>query len=196
MTRPTTQVDTVVVVDEHTFRPWIAADVPFLWDMLHLALFVPVGAEPLPRSVLDEPKVAHYLRSFGERTGDDAQVCEGSDGPVGAAWCRKLDSTDPGYGYVADEVPELGMAIVGSWRGRGIGRRLLGDLLQRHPAMSLSVDDANTAAVELYRSLGFRPVASAAGSTTMARTQREVPSALLLEQPRPPQTNPDEQDSS
>lgn len=76
MTRPTTQVDTVVVVDEHTFRPWIAADVPFLWDMLHLALFVPVGAEPLPQSVLDEPKVAHYLRSFGERTGDDAQVCE------------------------------------------------------------------------------------------------------------------------
>ena len=143
--------------------------------MSHLALFVPVGAEPLPRSILQEPKIARYLQDFGERVADDAQVCDGPDGPVGAAWCRQLDATDPGYGYVADDVPELGMAIVPPWRGRGIGRRLLVDLLERHPTMSLSVDDANVAATGLYRSLGFVPVAGAEGSTTMARTGRTDP---------------------
>lgn len=142
---------------------------PFLWDMLYLALFVPEGAEPLPRSVLDDPSIAHYLQDFGDWHGDDAQVCEADGVPIGAAWCRRLDSADPGFGYVADDVPELGMAVVPEWQGRGVGRRLLADLLERQPLMSLSVDDVNVGAAALYRSLGFRPVASADGSTTMLR---------------------------
>ncbi|MEZ5256807.1 MAG: GNAT family N-acetyltransferase [Ilumatobacteraceae bacterium] len=86
---------------------------------------------------------------------------------AGAAWVRRMTAADPGYGYVSDEIPELGMAVVQHWRGRGIGRRLLERLLDTHPRMSLSVDDENVGAAGLYRSIGFVPVESAGGSTTM-----------------------------
>ncbi len=144
-------------------------DVPFLWEMLYLALHVRDGQEPFPRSVLREPDIAHYLQDFGTRAGDDAQLALDTDGqPVGAAWVRRMTAADPGYGYVADDIPELTMAVEARWRGRGIGRSLLETLLERHPRMSLSVDDENVGAASLYRSVGFVPITSVSGSTTMA----------------------------
>lgn len=138
--------------------------------MLYQSLHVPDGASPFPTSILGEPHIAHYVENFGERDGDDAQICESLDGVmIGAAWCRRLTSDDPGYGYVSDEIPELGMAVRPAWRGRGVGRRLLDDLLRRHPRMSLSVDDDNVGAATLYRSSGFEPVATDGGSTIMLR---------------------------
>lgn len=157
------------------FRSWQPDDVPFLWDMLFASLHVREGGTPFARSILDQPDIAHYLDRFGTRSGDDAQVCIDADGTrLGAAWVRRLTADDPGYGYVRDDVPELGMAIVEGWRGRGVGRRLLEDLLQRHPTMSLSVDDENVAAMALYRSLGFLPIAVSGGSTTMLRGPNEA----------------------
>jgi len=151
-------------------RAWQVADVPFLWDMLYESLHVPVGGSAFPRSVLDEPGIAHYLEGFGERVGDDAHIVVDAAGHrIGAAWCRRFGADDPGYGYVADDVPELGMAVVAERRGEGIGRVLLERLLERNPAMSLSVDNENTGAAALYRSVGFVPVHSNDGSTTMAR---------------------------
>lgn len=118
--------------------------------------------------MLHQDDIAHYLSGFGERPGDDAQVCEdATQQPIGAAWCRRFPADDPAYGYVADDIPELGMAVVVEWRGRGFGRGLLEDLLARHPTMSLSVDDRNVSAAALYRSLGFLPVKTVGGSTTM-----------------------------
>lgn len=149
-------------------RTWIPEDVPFLWEMLYLSLHVRDGGAPFPRSVLQEPDIAHYLVDFGTRNGDDARVCVDPSGErVGAAWVRRMTAADPGYGYVSDEIPELGMAVVEHWRGRGIGRQLLERLLDTHPRMSLSVDDENVGAAGLYRSIGFVPVESAGGSTTM-----------------------------
>lgn len=142
-------------VDEVTIRPWRSDDAPFLWEMLYESLHVRAGGEPFPRSVLDQPDIAHYLTDFGQRTGDDALVAEVDGERVGAAWCRRLDSADPGYGYVHDAIPELGMAVESGWRGRGIGRRLLLELIVHHPVMSLSVDDENLMAIEFYRSVGF-----------------------------------------
>ncbi len=155
---------------ELSFRPWCRADEPFLWEMLLQSLHVRDGAPPLQRAMLSEPTVAQYLDGFGGRDADDAQICEAADGvPVGAAWCRRMTSADPGYGYVGDDVPELAMAVDAPWRGRGVGRRLLDELLQRHPRMSLSVDDENVGAKALYLSLGFVAVATHGGSTTMLR---------------------------
>ncbi|WP_051062392.1 GNAT family N-acetyltransferase [Ilumatobacter nonamiensis] len=155
-----------------TCRPWRTADVPFLWDMLFESLHVRDGGQPFARNVLDRPEIAHYLTDFGQRDGDDAQLAESGGVPVGAAWCRRLDSLDPGYGYVSDDIPELGMAVRSEWRRRGVGRRLLGDLLDRNPTMSLSVDDENVSAAHLYRSLGFVVHDSTNGSTTMVRRAR------------------------
>ena len=149
-------------------RTWSPEDIPFLWGMLYESLYVRAGDPPFPRSVLEAPDIAHYLTDFGRRDGDDARVCVDPSGePVGAAWVRRLTTADPGYGYVSDEIPEVGVAVVEHWRGRGAGRRLIESLLEAHPRMSLSVDDENVGAVRLYRSLGFVPVESLDGSTTM-----------------------------
>ena len=150
------------------FRIWTPDDIPFIWEMLYQSLHVSEGRAPFPRSVLREPHIAHYLTDFGSRNGDDAQVCVDERGErVGAAWVRRMTADDPGYGYVSDEIPEVGMAVEESSRGQGIGRQLLEILLDRHPCMSLSVDDENIGAVALYRSIGFVPVDSVEGSTTM-----------------------------
>lgn len=157
-------------MEQLSFRRWTEDDLPALWDLLYLALYVLPGQEPMPREVLDKPDVARYLTDFGDRPGDDAQVCVDSDGRVvGAAWCRLMPTNDPGYGFVADDVPELSMAVDGLWQGQGVGRRLLDDLVVRHSVMSLSVDAQNTRAVGLYRSAGFQPVDEVDGSITMLR---------------------------
>lgn len=153
-------------------RPWRRgdeADVAFLWETLYLSIHVRVGDPRPPRSVLDEPAIAHYLVDFGATPGDDAQIAfTTADGvSIGAAFCRRMPAGDPGYGFVAADVPEVGMAVIPEWRGRGVGSALLQAMLGRHPSMSLSVDDDNVGAISLYRRLGFVDHATAGATTTM-----------------------------
>jgi ribosomal protein S18 acetylase RimI-like enzyme len=150
------------------FRPWQPEDVAFLWEMLYVSIHVRDGQEPPPRSILDEPALAHYLSEFGSHAGDDAQIAVDDTGlHVGAAFCRRMDADDPGRGFVDADIPEVGMAVIAGMRGRGIGRRLLLDLLERHPVMSLSVDKDNLGAIGLYESLGFVTVAEEGTAFTM-----------------------------
>lgn len=90
--------------------------------------------------------------------------------PAGAAWACLFADDDRGYGLVATNVPELGMALVPSARGRGLGRRMLVALADAicasgAPAVSLSVEDSNdrARARALYASLGLVPVGRAGG---------------------------------
>lgn len=139
--------------------------------MLYQSIHVREGQAPLPRSVLDAPDIAHYLEGF-DCMGDDAQVAVTSGYLIGAAWCRTMRADDPGYGFVADDIPELGMAVVDTWRGRGVGTRLIEDLMARHPMISLSVDTDNDGARRLYERLGFTSVDVYGTSTTMLRGSR------------------------
>ena len=83
---------------------------------------------------------------------------------------RRLTAADPGYGYVADEIPELTIAVAPQHRGRGIGSRLMRELLAADlPAVSLSCDPANPA-LRLYERLGFVAVGESGGSVTMLWT--------------------------
>jgi GNAT superfamily N-acetyltransferase len=79
---------------------------------------------------------------------------------------------DRGYGYVAADVPELGMALVPAARGRGLGRRMLVVLVEAvrasgAPGVSLSVEDGNDRARALYESLGFLPAGRVGGSDVL-----------------------------
>ncbi len=139
--------------------------------MLYQSIHVGEGQTPPPRSILDAPDIAHYLEGFG-RQSDDAQVALVSSELIGAAWCRTMRADDPGYGFVADDIAELGMAVVDAWRGRGVGTRLIKDLLARHPIISLSVDTDNEGARRLYERLGFTSVDVYGTSTTMLRGSR------------------------
>jgi SAM-dependent methyltransferase len=146
-----------------TIRPATPHDLSFMTEMQYEALFVPPGASPFPRSIVDEPNLARYLAGFGSRASDVGRIAIGADGdPIGAAWVRQVD----GYGFVDAETPELGVAVVNGRRGSGVGGALLDSLLDAVPRVSLSVDRRNPA-MRLYERLGFETVRTEGDSVVM-----------------------------
>jgi ribosomal protein S18 acetylase RimI-like enzyme len=131
-------------------------------------------------AIRGDPHALRYLAGW-QRPGDvglvmvdgpDPGSAPGTATPVGAIWARALPASAPGYGYVADDVPELSMAVRAPWRGRGVGSALLTGLVERGRAsgwrgLSLSVEDGNDAARRLYERHGFRVVGRTGGSDTM-----------------------------
>lgn len=119
-----------------------------------------------------DPEHARHLGGW-QRKSDVGTVAETEAGEtVGAAWARVCTLADAGYGFVADDVPELGMAVLAPYRGRGVGALLLDACLAQvrdagHVAVSLSVEDGNSTARHLYSSRGFRPVARTGAADTL-----------------------------
>ncbi len=148
------------------------ADLPFLRAMLYEALTWRAGiAHPSPEELLGDPKLARYLDGWG-RAGDRAMVAVDGDGlSIGAAWFRLFEADEPGFGFVAEDIPELSVAVADGWRGRGVGGALLEALIRAagpsgFGALSLSVEPDNPA-LRLYRRLGFREVGGDEGARTM-----------------------------
>lgn len=153
-------------------RPAGGEDFPFLATMLgEAAVWRPDKPTPTAEQVMDDPRYAMYLTGW-PRQGDYGLIAE-QDGPVGAAWYRTYTESNHGYGFIAEDVPELSIAVIASRRHEGIGRRLLIDLIeasvaQGYLAMSLSVAEDNPAR-RLYESTGFVPVEKHGRSWTMVR---------------------------
>lgn len=153
-------------------QPLAPPDEPFLWDMLHQALHVPAGQAAPPRDVIYQPALARYVRGWG-RPGDGGVLAlEAATGqPVGAVWLRLLAGADAGYGHVADDIPELSMAVRPAHRGQGLGTRLLAHLLATAGArtpISLSVAATNPAR-RLYLRFGFALVRADAAALVLRR---------------------------
>jgi ribosomal protein S18 acetylase RimI-like enzyme len=120
--------------------------------------------------ILSTPDLAHYIVGW-PRDGDRGAIAEAAGVPVGAAWLRLMPPEDPGYGYVAPEIPELSIGVVPAWRGYGVGRQLLRAVTAQARAagatrISLSVERANWAKA-LYEAEGFRVLSSTADTDTM-----------------------------
>lgn len=82
-----------------------------------------VNWHPLHRArILSTPELAHYVTEW-PRQGDRGAIAETAGVPIGAAWLRLMPPEDPGYGYVAPDVPELSIGVLAAWRGRGVGCR-------------------------------------------------------------------------
>jgi GNAT superfamily N-acetyltransferase len=125
-------------------------------------------------SVLADPEIAHYLTGW-MRPGDAGVIAIEDGVPAGAAWWRHFSSDSPGYGYVADDVPELGMAVLEPFRRRGAAGALLDALIARARgegvrAVSLSVEDGNDVARLLYERRGFVPCGRVGDSDVMLLT--------------------------
>ena len=110
------------------------------------------------RRVLSAHRTAHYVAGWPRDT-DLGVIAEAGPGPVGAAWVRFFTADDPGYGFIAADVPELTVGVDAAWRGRGVGRCLLRAVAARAAAagirrVSLSVERKNFAR-GLYRSEGY-----------------------------------------
>lgn len=172
-----------------TRRPRIrhvgAGDLPFLAEMLVEAAYAPgTHPKPTPAQALAEPAVGRYLRDWG-RTGDVGLIAEDDAGrSLGAAWYRRFPAEEPGYGFVAPDVPEVAIAVRDGARAKGIGSALLAALIEAariggERAVSLSVNPRNEVALRLYQSVGFVEVARPAGD----------PSTLLLFLLAPPEAD-------
>ncbi len=145
-------------------RPATAADRDVLTAMLVLA--AGWAGHPVDPTV---PELVRYVTGW-PRAGDLGVVAEDGE-PIGAAWLRVFAPDDPGYGFVRADVPEISMAVAPEYRGRGVGRALLRNLVATAAragvgAVSLSVERANPAA-RLYRAEGFVVVTRGPDSDTM-----------------------------
>ena len=148
------------------FRNAVPADEALLREMLYLAIYVPPGQPPLPRSVLDDPAIARYVEAWGSHPSDRGLIAMGNGVAVGAAWLRRFPAASPGYGFVEESIPELSIAVLPEYQRQGIGSRLIAELLRDTPAVSLSCDPVNPA-WKLYLRFGFRPLAD--GRTMLMR---------------------------
>ncbi|WP_298459013.1 GNAT family N-acetyltransferase [uncultured Cellulomonas sp.] len=128
-------------------------------------------------AMLADPHARRYLDGWMRPRDLGVVAVDGAAGSVdqpalGAAWLRTTTRDRPGYGYVADDVPELSMAVRAGRRGAGLGGALLAALLDRARAsgtraVSLSVEDGNDRARALYERHGFGVVGRTGGSDTM-----------------------------
>ena len=154
-------------------RPLTPDDEPFLWDVLYHAIYIPLGEDAPAHEIVKEPELARYVADWMAHSDDLGFAAEENGGLIGAAWLRRWQSSERGFGFVDEETPELSMALLPQYRGRGVGTRLLRHLLsaaaQRYDAVSLSVSESNPAR-RLYEREGFLAVSEPeGGSITMVK---------------------------
>lgn len=147
---------------EYTIRSITKQDIPFLWETLYESIFTPEGQVPPSRNIIKHPSISKYVKDWG-RAGDFGLIAMNNSGEsIGSITIRYFKKDNKGYGYVNDEIPELGLAVLSEYRGLGIGTALIKTLLEQGKTMgitaiSLSVDP-NNPAMNLYKRIGFNEV--------------------------------------
>lgn len=104
-------------------RAATSTDSEFLVDMLVEAMNWLPERNWSREQILANPALAHYVTGWMQPNDFGLVAVDPAGRPVGAAWFRYLTAADPGYGYVSDDVPELTIGVVETWRGRGVGGR-------------------------------------------------------------------------
>lgn len=117
-----------------------------------------------------DPEISHYFTDFP--SGRDFGLAYHDEGDVKAvAWLVFLPASNPGYGFVDADTPELCITTFVGNRGHGIGSTLLSELVSQArirgvQGISLSVEDGNRSR-RLYERAGFEAVGRNEGSDTM-----------------------------
>jgi len=132
-------------------------DQDFLFDILYHAIFIEPGAKPPGRDELKKPEIRIYAENWGKLTDYGYLAVDvKTKKKIGAAWLRQIR----GFGYVADDIPEIGIAVFPEYRSMGIGKALLKQLLDAttdiYETISLAVQANNKTAISLYKKLGFK----------------------------------------
>lgn len=116
------------------------------------------------------PEISHYFASFPSGRDVGLAYVDGDD-VTAVAWLVFLPATNPGYGFVDADTPELCITTFAGKRGQGIGSALLAELISQARSrgirrISLSVEDGNPSR-HLYERVGFQVVGRNQGSDTM-----------------------------
>lgn len=154
-----------VAAVSYSFRRAGVDEADFLWEMLSDASHAGLD----PGELRERPELARYVDGWGRPTDLGVIAVESRNGErVGAAWLRLLTGDAKGYGYVDDATPELAIAVRAAHRGRGVGGRMLAQLLESaggtFGAVSLSVRADNPA----------RPAGSDSATTLIMVTSQPV----------------------
>ena len=144
----------------------------FLSEMLYEAIFIPSGEKKLPKEIIEEPELNNYIKDFG-RKHDYCLVAKLENELIGAIWIRQFSLNNKGYGFVNEETPELSMALKPDFRGKGIGKIMLKEMLTKLVELklkqvSLSVDKRNYA-YEMYKKNAFIEIETEKNSVKMLR---------------------------
>ena len=143
---------------QYVIRGIRQSEIALLKDFLYEAIFIPKGAEPPERDIIEKPELRVYTDDFGTRKGDNCLVADFGGKVVGAVWTRIMDD----YGHVDDETPSFAISLFKEYRGQGIGSQLMVRMLellkwQGYEKASLAVQKANYA-VRMYENVGFKTV--------------------------------------
>ena len=146
-------------------------DVHILKNMLYHAIYVPDGKHPVPTKIVNQPDLRIYYENWGQKD-DMGWIAFDKGTPIGAAWIRIFYGPNKGYGYIDEKTPELSIALLPKYRGRGIGSklidRILDDVKKKYSAISLSVTQENPA-LQLYQRKEFRKIEISGNSFIMIR---------------------------
>ena len=143
---------------DYTIREIKETEYPLLGDFLYEAIFIPEGAEPPPRSIVDTPELQVYIENFGTQMHDKALIVESDNKIIGAVWVRIVDD----YGHIDSKTPSFAISLYKEYRGHGIGTEMMKKMLAilkicGYKRASLAVQKAHYA-VKMYRNVGFEIV--------------------------------------
>ncbi len=143
----------------YTIRPANRDDEAFLWEMLYYAAHMEEDGETSLRAAKHNPGLVKYVQAWG-RESDQGYLALDASGlrPIGAAWIRLFTGQEKMVSDLDDGIPELAIAVLPEYVGKGVGTQLLAHLLEaakdRYSSVVLSVRSTNPAR-RLYEHLGF-----------------------------------------
>jgi uncharacterized protein YbbK (DUF523 family)/ribosomal protein S18 acetylase RimI-like enzyme len=147
--------DLVEIHEGIVIRKMQPEETDLLKKYLYEAIFIPEGAEPPARDIVERPELKLYYEGFGSGRADHCLVAEADGRIIGAVWTRIMND----YGHVDDETPSFAISLLSEYRGQGIGTRLMRKMLSLLKEKgcrkaSLAVQKANYA-VGMYKNVGF-----------------------------------------
>ena len=143
----------------YVIRPALKDDEPFLWEMLYYAAHMQEEGETALDAAKRNVDLVKYVRDWGRETDVGCIALDvSSNQPIGAAWIRLLVGDEKTISYVDAATPELAIAVLPAYLGKGAGPQLLTSVLEeakkQYAAVVLSVR-VNNPARWLYERVGF-----------------------------------------
>lgn len=165
----------------YTIRKIKQSEIFVLSDFLYEAIFIPEGAIPPPREIINQPELQVYTSDFGNRDSDICLIAEVDSKIAGAVWVRIMND----YGHIDDETPSFAISLYKEYRHQGIGTALMKAMLRElkekdYKQASLAVQKANYA-LRMYKKVGFEIIDENDEEYVMVCDLREKTSATAAQ---------------